>query len=188
MGSYNYATALGNGATVAGNGGIALGYGATTTAANQLVIGSDSAAIQNAYIGNGVTNSSPSGFTLQGTGGSGSNITGASITLAGGTGTGSGSGGNISFQTAKSDFVSDFISTGSTPRRIAIDDNYIYWSDPGDGNIGRANLDGTGVDNSFVTGLGGSGPSGLTVDSNYIYWTQPNSPAVSAAPTWTAPA
>jgi len=93
-------TALGSSTSANNNYSIALGEGSTTTAADQLVIGS-SAYIQNAYIGNGVTNTSPIGFTLQGTGGSGSNVAGASVAFAGGQGTGTGNGGSINLQIAK---------------------------------------------------------------------------------------
>jgi virginiamycin B lyase len=44
---------------------------------------------------------------------------------------------------------------------------YIYWTDP-DGTIGRANLDGTGVDESFISAAGS--PCGLAVDDAHIYW------------------
>jgi hypothetical protein len=80
---------------------IAIGSGATTSASHQLVIGGSSDYINNAYIGNGVTNSSPSAFTLQATGGSGSDITGAALNIGGGQGTGTGAGGGLNFQIAK---------------------------------------------------------------------------------------
>jgi virginiamycin B lyase len=47
---------------------------------------------------------------------------------------------------------------------------YVYWTgfDPTEGPaIGRANLDGTGVDQSFITGLGFD----LAVDGAHVYWT-----------------
>jgi hypothetical protein len=44
---------------------------------------------------------------------------------------------------------------------------YVYWVN-GYGAIGRANLDGTGMDPSFITGL--SYPRELALDSNYIFW------------------
>ncbi|HEY8108440.1 MAG TPA: hypothetical protein VIF43_00265 [Patescibacteria group bacterium] len=109
-GSSTRAIAIGYNSNVGNFGGsIALGAEAVTTAANQLVIGgstsSGSAAdhIQSAYIGNGVTNATPVGFTLNGTGGSGTNIAGASVAIAGGKGTGSAAGGDLNFQIAKPD-------------------------------------------------------------------------------------
>jgi len=43
---------------------------------------------------------------------------------------------------------------------------HIYWSTGS--SIGRANLDGTGVDEDFITGTCGS--FGLAVDDSYLYW------------------
>lgn len=50
--------------------------------------------------GSGEASASPVGQTLRGPSGSGSNIAGGSITIAGGNSTGSGAGGSIIFQTA----------------------------------------------------------------------------------------
>lgn len=87
-------------AAAANNWSIALGGRATTTADNQFVVGSNTARIGEVRIGNGVTNASPLGFTIQATSGSGTNIPGASVSIAGGQGTGSGTGGGIVFQTS----------------------------------------------------------------------------------------
>lgn len=108
-------TALGTSATTGASdtSSIALGYSAATTAANQLVIGSSADAIQNVFIGKGVTNTTPTGFTLQATGGSGTNIAGASTTIAGGKGTGTGNGGNVNVQVAKPG------ATGATANTLA---------------------------------------------------------------------
>ena len=48
-------------------------------------------------------------------------------------------------------------------------DAYVYWTND-NGTIGRANLDGTGVNQSFITGLGTS-PQGVAVDGAHAYWT-----------------
>ena len=54
---------------------------------------------------------------------------------------------------------------------------HVYWTNHGALNvpcettvctIGRANLDGTGADQSFVTGA--TKPAGVAVYSNYVYW------------------
>jgi virginiamycin B lyase len=49
---------------------------------------------------------------------------------------------------------------------------FVYWVNDSGGasSIGRANLDGTGVNQSFITGL--SGAVGLAVDGQHVYWTQ----------------
>jgi len=44
----------------------------------------------------------------------------------------------------------------------------VYWTNNGDGTIGRANLDGSGADPSFIT-TGGS-PYGLAVNGKHIFW------------------
>ena len=48
---------------------------------------------------------------------------------------------------------------------------FIYWA--GSDTISRANLDGTGVDQSFIGGfpVAGSGPGDLAVDAKHVYWT-----------------
>lgn len=103
----NYNVAIGHAASSGvgtDSGSIAIGDSATNNASDQLVIGgstSSNAYIQNAYIGSGVTDATPQSVTINATGGSGTNIGGASISLAGGIGTGTGNGGNINFEIAK---------------------------------------------------------------------------------------
>jgi virginiamycin B lyase len=62
-------------------------------------------------------------------------------------------------------------------------DAYIYWTEPSGaprnaGEIDRANLDGTGVKNAFVTG---NGVAGVAVDGAHIYWTN-HGPAETNGP------
>ena len=65
--------------------------------------------------------------------------------------------------------IPDFIPL-ATPwlSGIAVDDQHIYWTNAETGNIGRANIDGSGVDHTFITG--GTFPFDVTVDDNYVYW------------------
>ena len=115
--SQSSSIAIGYGADASGgHSSIALGHQAAVTGWNQLVIGSSSSPIYNAYIGNGVTNASPAGFTLQATSTTvgTTNTAGASISIAGGQGTGTAAGGNINFQIAKSG-----VSTGSSQNALA---------------------------------------------------------------------
>lgn len=73
--------------------------------------------------------------------------------------------------------LGDSSSVGSV-MGVAVDSNYIYWSvsgaiapgESGDGigKIGRANLNGTGVNASFITGL--TRPFQLAVTANYLFW------------------
>lgn len=95
----NYGIAVGYGATDA-YGSVAIGRSATTTAANQLVIGSSAAAISDVYFGQGVIYTSPAAYTINGTGGSGTNIAGGNLQFAAGKATGSATGGDILFQTS----------------------------------------------------------------------------------------
>jgi len=87
----------GNGITLIGNNAdaigtlsfsIAIGMEAKTTASNQLVFGSTTGFIADAYIGAGVTSVSPGSLTIQNTGGSGTNNAGGDLILAAGKGTG----------------------------------------------------------------------------------------------------
>ena len=45
---------------------------------------------------------------------------------------------------------------------------FIYWTNVPTNTIGRANLDGTGVDQSFITGA--TEPAGLAVAARYLFW------------------
>jgi hypothetical protein len=84
-------------------GSIAIGMNTSTTAANQMVIGGPNSSgwnIKDVYIGSGATDTAPQSVTIHATGGSGTNVQGANISIAGGTGTGTAAGGNINFQTA----------------------------------------------------------------------------------------
>jgi virginiamycin B lyase len=71
-----------------------------------------------------------------------------------------------------------FIGGLLSPAGIAVDAAHVFWGDAcevvvgpnacsGFGGIGRARLDGTGVDESFITD---AGPSGVAVDAAHVYW------------------
>ena len=45
---------------------------------------------------------------------------------------------------------------------------FVYWANNGDTTIGRANLDGTGANQSFVAGT--ARPAGVAVDGAHVYW------------------
>ena len=69
---------------------------------------------------------------------------------------------------------------------MAVDAAHVYWANSrSTGTIGRANLDGTGVDQSFITGV--DLPGGVAVDAAHVYWTNlEHASARSGAPTSTA--
>src|SRR5262245_28334763 len=66
------------------------------------------------------------------------------------------------------------ISNGGGPCGIAVAGKYIYWINFVEGAtpvaIGRANLDGTGVDKRFIPGRPANG-CGIAVAGGHIYWT-----------------
>ena len=64
-----------------------------------------------------------------------------------------------------------------------VDADHIYW--PHFGDIGRANLDGTGIDPSFISASPLPFVGAMVVDADHIYW---RAPVRSPAPTSTAPA
>src|SRR3984957_14932763 len=73
-----------------------------------------------------------------------------------------------------------------TPGRAVAGRGYLYWSNtlgsiakPGNGVIVRANLNGTGANQQFITG--GSFPDAITVGPQYLYWTNQNSDAIGRA-------
>ena len=105
--------ALGGGATVTLNNSIAIGASATTTLANQMVIGSSASAIDNVFIGNGVTATTAGSVVFNASGGNGSNKAGGNITIAGGRATGTtGVGGAVIFST--SDLGAGLATTAQT--------------------------------------------------------------------------
>ena len=54
------------------------------------------------------------------------------------------------------------------PVGLTVDDDYIYWSNMSSNAIGRAELDGTGGEYTFISGA--DFPGGVAVDGEYIYW------------------
>lgn len=68
----------------------------------------------------------------------------------------------------------------SGPKGIAIDDQYVYWTNSASDTLGRANLDGQSVNNNFVTGA--STPYGVVVTSTAIYWANSQGHSIGTAP------
>ncbi|MGH2982699.1 MAG: hypothetical protein ACRDK5_00345 [Solirubrobacterales bacterium] len=65
--------------------------------------------------------------------------------------------------------VANFITAPDANCGIAVDANFVYWTDTIASNrIGRAPLDGSASDPNFITGI--SVECGVAVDSSFIYW------------------
>ena len=50
--------------------------------------------------------------------------------------------------------------------------HYVYWTNAGTSTIGRANVDGSGADQRFITDTSSPQgfPQGMAVDAGHIYW------------------
>jgi hypothetical protein len=51
---------------------------------------------------------------------------------------------------------------------------HIYWTNAETDTIGRANLDGSGVNQSFISVTSGNQPNGVAVDAHHVYWSNGN--------------
>lgn len=94
---------IGLGATTTASytdGIVALGRDATAISANMFVAGSDGYPCSDVYFGKGGLSATPTAYTINGTGGSGTDIAGGALKIAGGKGTGNAVGGAIEFQTS----------------------------------------------------------------------------------------
>ena len=49
---------------------------------------------------------------------------------------------------------------------LAAANAFVCWANPTNDTIGRANLDGSGVNPSFISGIA---PLGIAVDADYVY-------------------
>jgi hypothetical protein len=58
------------------------------------------------------------------------------------------------------------------PQGVAVDAGHVYWAADGNGSrVGRANLDGTGVQPQFVSETEAGGDlRGVAVDAGHVYW------------------
>jgi stage V sporulation protein SpoVS len=56
---------------------------------------------------------------------------------------------------------------------------FIYWTDTSLDAIGRGNVDGTGVNQSFISGA--EEPTGLAIDAGHIYWTNRTADTIGRA-------
>ena len=68
---------------------------------------------------------------------------------------------------------------GIGARGLAVTGNSVYWSNPEQGTIGRANLDGSGVDQSFIAGA--QDPWSVAVSGSDLYWTSASTGTIGRA-------
>jgi hypothetical protein len=175
------AVALGWDSTAANNS-IAIGYLANS-AANQFVSGSGTIPIDNVFFGKGSTHATPTAYAINGTGGSGTNIAGANLVLAGGKGTGTGAGGSVLIQVAPAGLTGSSLNALQTAVTVASDKtatfashiniNGMILSWPSSNASGALTNDGAG--NLTWTAGGGGGVTdhgaltGLGDDDHSIY-------------------
>jgi virginiamycin B lyase len=83
-----------------------------------------------------------------------------------------------------------WLPVGGLPEGLALDGRHIYWTNGGDAGqstIGRADIDGTNIDDSFITGAtfdtGGLDPNGVALDKprTHIYWGNGTSGTIGSA-------
>jgi hypothetical protein len=160
----------------------ALNLATGTTASSGIAFGTDTALYRSAA---GTLNMQGSGssVTLQAAAASGTDISGTNLNLGSGSGTGSGAGGNLNLQISPpttTNINQSFIATGAASRGVAVNGSFIYWAINTGSKIGRANLDGSSPNTSFITGLG-TNLSGVAVDSSFIYWSNLGSNTIGRA-------
>jgi hypothetical protein len=108
----------GTGGTVGANS-ISIGIGSIAKTANTMVVGGSSQPINTFYGGKGESHATPVSFTLSGTHGLGSDISGADIIVQAGLPTGAGSGGAIIFKGALAGSSSSTRQTAEEWARIS---------------------------------------------------------------------
>ena len=62
---------------------------------------------------------------------------------------------------------------------MAVDDSHVYWANQFGNTIGRANLDGSGANHSFITGA--DLPCGVAVDGGHVYWANGGGTTIGSA-------
>lgn len=80
--------------------------------------------------------------------------------------------------------ILDFLDAAvfNQPQAIAVDQEYLYWTNSGGNSIGRAKLDGSESEMDFISGPAVSQPFGIAVDSQYVYWTSMQAGTVGRSP------
>lgn len=146
-----------------GSSNILLGSGVDVAAlgnSNNFVAGSSASPTNSIYFGKGIQNGTPTAYTINGTGGSGSNIAGADVLFAGGLGTGTGAAGRIGFKYPLITTTGSTLQTLSTLTSVPIG---VIFANTVDGSL-TASTSTTGTLIGIQTGVV---PAGfLTIDAN----------------------
>jgi hypothetical protein len=101
----------------------------------------------NVVIGNGDTSATPTNGILQATGGSGTDIVGATLNIQGGRGTGSGAGGPITFSTSAAGTTGTTLNAATERMRLSAGGNLTVGTTngtPGSSNVVGAAISGLG--------------------------------------------
>lgn len=133
---------------------ICVGKDATSTAANQVIIGgSDSTGqINDVYFGRGVTAANPpANVTLNPTGRVGTDATGTHLYIAGGKATGNAAGGDISFRTSDAGVSGSTLQTLSEKWQVDAGGDFL----PGTTNTRSVGSAGNRVESLFLHNNGG---------------------------------
>jgi hypothetical protein len=59
-------------------------------------------------------------------------------------------------------------------RDLAVDNDYLYWTVPGQDKVKRAALDGSGSEITVAQEFPGNGPTRIALDTTNVYWRAPN--------------
>ena len=155
------ATASGYGATALGAYSTASGFGAIANRPNAFVAGSNNAPINTLWCGKGISNATPTLWSIRGTGGQGTNVAGGDIAVDAGAGTGNALPGTGRLR------VTAAGSSGSTEQSTWTDQ--LTW-----------NRDGVAIAAGSVpaTSTSPGRPGQIAWNANYIY-------ICTAANTWT---
>jgi hypothetical protein len=77
-----------------------------------------------------------------------------------------------------------FVSGGdqvNDPEGVAVDGAHVYWTNLLNGQIGQANLDGSGANGDFIEGA--ESPTGIAVNAGQLYWSNFLSNSIGTADT-----